>query len=148
MNWAFRNIEKLASKFDNLTNYNQLDNPGNAEVNAFIQNYHALAFELAPYRCMHANQLLDMPLCERIVNRIENMNNFLLMYQSQEELFDVVMNLRQHYHMEELLNVKNEIVQKMMAQQNQQNQQFQSPSYYGTPEVVMSNAVYIPINNL
>lgn len=153
MNWVFSKIEKVASTFDNLTSYNQLDNPGNAEVAAFIQNYHALAFEIPPYRRMHTNQLLDMPLCETMVKRIETMNDFLLFYQSTDDLFDVVTNLRQHYHMEELLTLKNEIVQKMIAQQNQQ--QMQVPPYYNgmQQDVIMSNpnnssSIYIPINNL
>lgn len=117
MNWALSKIENLASKFDNLTYYNQLDNPQNIEVGEFMRNYHALAFELARYHRTTAQQNLEADLCQSIIARIDAMNDFLLSYQFAEGLTDTVSNLRSHYRMDDLLETRNAIYHRLTAQQ-------------------------------
>lgn len=134
MNWVFSKLETLGSKMDGITMHNQLENPQHPEVIEFIRNYHVLAFELARYHRSGAHQNMEVELCKGIVERINKMNEFLLFYQSSTEdnaLFNIVSVMRDHYHMDQLLQTRNEIQQRLIAEeQRQQVIANQSMSYY------------------
>lgn len=157
MNWLFQKVESLASKMDGLTMHNQLENPQHPEVAEFMRNYHLLAFEIARYRRTGANQTMEVEVCKSIVERVNMMNEFLLFYQSSEDttLFHVVSIMREHYHMDTLLQLRNEIEQKNMAEQQRQqaagiSYSFPSPPYYANTTnngLSMTDVHMIPTSN-
>ncbi len=117
MNFVKEQGRKVINAFDTLMNYKDLRSDQNPEVRRFIENYHALAFELTQYHNTLSFQTPEPELCKTIVDRIDSMNAMLLSYQSEDDqmLFNDVMVLRNAYRMTELLETRNEIQRKIDA---------------------------------
>lgn len=117
MNYLMRKGQALLDAVDTVLNYKDLRSNQNPEVRRFIEEYHALAFDLSTYRNTPATMTIEPGLAELIVARIDAMNEMLLAYQSDcdRNTFNDALVLRDAYRMDMLMEARREIQGKIDA---------------------------------
>lgn len=149
----------LMDAVDGVLNYKDLRSNQNPEVRRFIEEYHALTFELATYRNTPPTMTIEPGLAELIVARIDAMNEMLLSYQSDcdRATFNDAMTMRAAYRLDELNEARREIQGKIdaaaqaaltVAAHGTQPAAYEMHSYQ-VPNVFVHNGVptYAPTTN-
>ncbi len=117
MDYLMKKGKALMDAVDGVLYNKDLRSNLNPEVRRFIEEYHALTFELATYRNTPPTMTIEPGLAELIVARIDAMNEMLLAYQSDcdRATFNDAMVMRAAYRLDELNEVRREIQTKIDA---------------------------------